>query len=269
VDAIAFTGSSAIGRRIMESAARSLKRFVGELGGSAPTLIFADCDLDRAIEGTLLCAFANNGEACVAGSRLLVERPLLPAFLDRFTARVRRITVGDPLDVHTEVGPLISRAHRERIVGLIHEALGQGARLACGQVEPPLSAGFYLQPSVVIDVPATARLSSEEVLGPVVTVTAFDSEDNVIRDANASPYGLAAYVWTQSPERLFRVAQRLRSGTVWANTSLVRDIRVPFGGYKQSGVGRIGGGFSINAFTEVKNTCVTIEPLRLPRLGNR
>jgi 5-carboxymethyl-2-hydroxymuconic-semialdehyde dehydrogenase len=269
VDAIAFTGSSATGRRIMESAASGLKRFVAELGGSAPTLIFADCDLDRAIEGTLLCAFANNGEACVAGSRLLVERPLLPEFLERFTARVQRIAVGDPLDERTEVGPLISRAHRDRVFGLVREALAEGARLSCGGLASPFPVGFFAQPTVVTDVPPSARLVSEEVLGPVVTVSAFDAEAEVVKYANASPYGLAAYVWTQNPERMFRVAQRLRSGTVWANTSLVRDIRVPFGGYKQSGVGRVGGGFSIDAFTEVKNTCVTIEPLQLPRLGSR
>jgi len=231
--------------------------------------VFADCDLDRAIEGTLLCAFANNGEACVAGSRLLVERSLLPELVERFTARVRRIIVGDPLEEQTEVGPLISRAHRDHVVGLVAEALAQGARLGCGGLEPPFPVGFYAQPTVVLDVPPHARLAREEVLGPVVAVSAFDSEDEVVKDANASPYGLAAYVWTQSPERLFRVAQRLRSGTVWANTSLVRDIRVPFGGYKQSGIGRVGGGFSVNAFTEVKNTCVTIEPLPLPRLGDR
>lgn len=269
VDAIAFTGSSATGRRIMESAARSLKRFVAELGGSAPTLIFDDCDLDRAIEGTLLCAFANNGEACVAGSRLLVERSLFPEFVERFTARVRRISVGDPLDEHTELGPLISRAHRDHVVGLIREALMGGAQLRCGGESSPLPVGFYAQPTVIADVPSGARLASEEVLGPVVTVTAFDAEADVVRDANAGLYGLAAYVWTQNPERMFRVAQRLRSGTVWANTALVRDIRVPFGGYKQSGIGRVGGGFSVNAFTEVKNTCVAIEPLALPRFGDR
>lgn len=269
VDAIAFTGSSSTGRRIMENAAKGLKRFIAELGGSAPTLIFADCDLDRAIEGTILSAFANNGEACVAGARLLVERPILHEFVERFTARVRRITVGDPLDVETEVGPLISRAHRDRVAGMVEEALAEGARLGCGGVAPPFPVGFYAQPTVVTDVPLHARLACEEVLGPVVAVSAFDSEAEVVKHANDSPYGLAAYVWTQNPERMFRVAQRLRSGTVWANTSLVRDIRVPFGGYKQSGIGRIGGGFSINAFTEVKNTCVSIEPLPLPRLGNR
>jgi aminomuconate-semialdehyde/2-hydroxymuconate-6-semialdehyde dehydrogenase len=268
VNAIAFTGGTATGRRIMEGASRTLKRFVGELGGNAPTLVFADADLDRAIDGTLLCAFANNGEACVAGSRILVERPLYDAFVERFVARAAAIRVGDPLEPTTEVGPIIAPRHLERLQGLIRGAVAEGATVRCGGGRPPgLDRGYYLQPTVLTGARPGSAVLRDEVLGPVVTITPFQDEAEGLAMANDTPYGLAGYVWTVSAERILRVSRRLRVGTVWANTALVRDVRVPFGGYKQSGVGRLGGQYSIQAFTEVKNTCIAITPHKLPALG--
>jgi 5-carboxymethyl-2-hydroxymuconic-semialdehyde dehydrogenase len=268
VDAIGFTGGSATGRRIMARAAGSLKRFVGELGGNAPTLVFADADLDRVVDGTILCAFANNGEVCVAGSRLLVEQPVYQAFVDRFTARARNIRVGEPQQPDTELGPLISEQHRERLQGMIAAAVAGGATLRCGGERVSEQArGYYLAPTVLTDVAPGGRIVQEEILGPVVTIAPFTTEAEALERANGTIYGLAGYVWTRSAERIFRVSAGLRVGTVWANSALVRDVRVPFGGYKQSGVGRLGGQHSIEAFTEVKNTCIAIEPYALPALG--
>jgi 5-carboxymethyl-2-hydroxymuconic-semialdehyde dehydrogenase len=269
IDAITFTGSSPTGSHLMEIAARGLKRFVGELGGNAPTLVFADADLEQALDATLLSAFANNGETCVAGSRLLVERSLYPTFVERFVERARNIVVGDPLAAHTEVGPVISAAHRDRLSAMIAEARDRGAKLCCGGGIPRELAGFYLQPTVITDVPPGARLAREEVLGPVVAISSFEDEADAIRRANDSNFGLAAYVWSGHPNRGLRVAQQLRAGTVWVNASMTRDMRAPFGGFKHSGVGRLGGRFSIEAFTEVKNTCIAIQPYALRRFGIR
>lgn len=270
VNAIAFTGGTATGRRIMEASSRTLKRFVGELGGNAPTLVFADANLDRAIDGTLLCAFANNGEACVAGSRILVERPLYDAFVEHFVARASAIRVGDPLAPETEVGPIVAAWHLERLQGLIDGAVAEGARVRCGGGRPAhTSRGYYLAPTVLTGAKPGARVLRDEVLGPVVSITPFSDEAEGVALANDTPYGLAGYVWTGQAERILRVSRRLRVGTVWANTALVRDVRVPFGGYKQSGVGRLGGQYSIQAFTEVKNTCIAVEPYALPVLGHK
>lgn len=266
VDAIAFTGGSATGRRIMELASRNLTRFVGELGGNAPTLVFADADLDRVIDGTILCAYANNGEVCVAGSRILVEKTIYGEFVDRFVARARAIRVGDPLEPGTELGPVISGPHLERLQSIIANARAGGATVRCGG-ERLSRPGHYLAPTVLTDLGPGVRLLQEEILGPVVTITPFSDAAEGLRLANDTVYGLAGYVWTRSAERIFQVASRLRVGTVWANSALVRDVRVPFGGYKQSGLGRLGGRHSIDAFTEVKNTCIAVEPYHLPALG--
>jgi len=268
VDAIAFTGSSRTGRRLMEIAAPRLTRFIGELGGNAPTLVFADADLDQAIDGTLISAFANNGEACVAGSRILVERRVYADFAERLVERARRLVVGDPLAERTEIGPMISAAHRNRLLGLIADARERGASVRCGGVIPSgFSVGHYLLPTVLSDVPPQSRLACEEVMGPVVGMSPFEDEADAIRQANDTIYGLAAYVWSGHSNRALRVAQRVRAGTVWVNAAMTRDIRVPFGGFKQSGIGRVGGRFSVDAFTEVKNTCLAVRPYPLPRMG--
>jgi 5-carboxymethyl-2-hydroxymuconic-semialdehyde dehydrogenase len=268
VDAIAFTGSSATGRHLMACAAPTLKRFVGELGGNAPTLIFGDADLGRAVDAALLSAFANNGEACVAGSRILVEARVYSEFVERFVARARRIRVGDPLVETTELGPVISAAHRDRLLELVADARARGATLRCGGGAPPgLTGGSYLEPTVLSDVGPSCRLAREEVMGPVVGIGSFDDESEALRLANSGVYGLAAYVWSGSSNRALAVARRIRAGTVWVNAAMTRDHRAPFGGYKQSGVGRLGGHFSIDAFTEVKNTCLAVGTPRLPRLG--
>jgi len=268
VNAVAFTGGTVTGRRIMEGAARTLKRFVGELGGNAPTLVFADADLDRALDGTLLCAFANNGEACVAGSRILVERPLYDTFVQRFVARAKAIRIGDPLEPETEMGPIIAPRHLERLQGMIRGAVEAGATVCCGGGRPRgMERGYYLEPTVLTGVRPGSAVLREEVLGPVVTITPFQDEAEGVTMANDTPFGLAGYVWSGRADRLLRVARRLRAGTVWANTALMRDVRVPFGGYKQSGVGRLGGLHSIHAFTEVKNTCIAIDPHAMPSMG--
>ncbi|PTQ56187.1 MAG: 5-carboxymethyl-2-hydroxymuconate semialdehyde dehydrogenase [Candidatus Carbobacillus altaicus] len=258
VNAISFTGETTTGRTIMAAASRNLKRLSFELGGKNPNIIFADADLDEVIETTIQSSFSNQGEVCLAGSRIYVERPIYETFLDRLIKRTKELVVGDPFDPKTNVGALISKEHLERVKGYIDIARAEG-RIVLGGNEPEhMTRGYYLEPTIVVEVAEQCRVVKEEVFGPVVTVLPFDTEEEVIERANDVEYGLSASVWTSNLKRAHRVAQKLEVGMVWINTWFLRDLRTPFGGMKQSGIGREGGMHSVEFYSELTNVTVKL-----------
>lgn len=270
VPGICFVGGTATGRAVMERAGRRLKRVTLELGGKSPTVVLADADLEAAVDGALLSMFSSNGEVCTAGSRIIVEGPLHERFTEAFVARARAIAVGDPMLAGTEMGPLIDSAHRRRVQDFIAAGMREGARLACGGTPPPdLPAGYYLSPTVLVGVANEMRVAREEIFGPVACILRAPDADQAIAIANDTQYGLSATLWTADTSRGLSLSRRLRAGTVAINSTVVRDIRAPFGGMGGSGVGRVGGRWSIERYTEVKTTTLKVEGLPLPRLGRR
>lgn len=266
VPTLSFTGGTATGARIAANAAPKFKKLALELGGKNPNIVFADADLDAALEGSLRAAFANQGQICLCGSRLFVERPIYDEFVDRFVTGAKALTVGDPLDEDTRQGALVSQSHYEKVMAYVDLARQEGGRIRTGGQRPPAlparcQNGFFIEPTVVTDLSVGCRTNQEEIFGPFVSIVPFDSEGEVIRYANATPYGLSASVWTENLSRGHRVAEGLESGTVWVNCWLLRDLRVPFGGMKQSGVGREGGEEALRFFTEPKNVCVQVPGL--------
>ena len=257
VDAIAFTGGVATGRRVMASAAESLKRVTLELGGKSPNLVFADANLKRTAAGVARSIYRSQGQSCVAGSRLLIDSRVAANFLELLAGEIATLKIGDPLADGTEYGPLISGAHRERVHSFVAEAVAKGAKiLAGGKMPAEHGRGFYYSPTLLDGVDATSRAVSEEIFGPVLTVERFDDEEQAIASANATRFGLAAYVWTSNVDRALRVAEKIKTGMVWVNSFFLRDLRVPFGGAKMSGFGRQGGRFSMEFWTEPKLVCV-------------
>jgi acyl-CoA reductase-like NAD-dependent aldehyde dehydrogenase len=257
VDAIAFTGGAATGRNVMAAAAQTLKRVTLELGGKSPNLVFADADLSRTAAGVARSIFRSQGQSCVAGSRLLVERRIADDFLALLLDEVKRIHIGDPLDERTEFGPLISQAHRERVHGFVTEAVASGAKLLCGGRAPEsITRGFYYLPTILDGAAPSSRAASEEIFGPVLTVERFDDEDEAVTAANLTRHGLAAYVWTRDLSRALRVAEKIKTGMVWVNSFFLRDLRTPFGGAKMSGLGRQGGRWALEFWTEPKLVCL-------------
>ncbi len=261
VRAISFTGGTSTGAAIAGAAAPLFKKLTLELGGKNPTIVFADADIDEAIPQCVRAAFENQGQICLCGSRLFVEERVYPAFLERFVAAARRLKIGDPLDPATDQGALISKSHYEKVLSYVRLAKEEGGRFPCGgepatEVGDRCRGGFFVPPTVVADLAPECRLHREEIFGPVVTVAPFRDEEDVIRLANDTPYGLSASVWTNDLRRAHRVAEALDAGTVWINCWLLRDLRTPFGGVKQSGVGREGGDDALRFFTEPKTVCV-------------
>ncbi|HEY8487210.1 MAG TPA: aldehyde dehydrogenase [Limnochordales bacterium] len=258
---ISFTGETTTGKAIMAAAAPTLKRVSFELGGKGPTLVFADADLERAVEVSVRAAFFNQGEFCLAGSRILVQRPVYEAFLERFVAAAARLRPGDPMDPETTLGALIHPEHLQRVEGYLQLVRAGMGRIAQGGGRPglpsPFDRGNFLEPTVIVDVKPEDRVCQEEIFGPVVTVSPFDEEEEAIAAANGVIYGLSAVVLTRDVGRAVRVADRLEAGTVWVNDFFVRDLRVPFGGMKASGIGREGGHYSLEFFTEAKNVCLS------------
>ncbi len=258
VDAVAFTGGVSTGRKVMAAAAESLKRVTLELGGKSPNLVFADADLGRSAAGVARSIFRSQGQSCVAGSRLLVERRIADQFIDLVLAETGKLRIGDPLEETTDFGPLISAAHRERVDGFVKETLADGGKLLAGGRPPEKpKQGFYYLPTVLDHVSPKSRAVCEEIFGPVLTVERFEDEDEAIAMANAGRYGLAAYLWTSRLDRALRLADGIKTGMVWVNSFFLRDLRTPFGGAKQSGLGRQGGRFSLEFWTEPKLICMT------------
>lgn len=248
VDLVTFTGESNTGRAILAACAPTLKRVSFELGGKGANLVFADADLDNAVDWSLRAAFTNAGQVCLAGSRLYVQRPIYEDFVARFVAAAEAMTLGDPMEETTEVGPLASEEHFEKVTSYLDVAVDEGAKLQTGGV----GEGWFVRPTVLTNVEPTMRVCREEIFGPVVTLQPFDTDDEAVALANDTRYGLNAMVFTESLRRAHRVAAQLRAGTVWVNCFFVRDLRAPFGGYGDSGIGREGGKFSREFFTEAK-----------------
>jgi aminomuconate-semialdehyde/2-hydroxymuconate-6-semialdehyde dehydrogenase len=260
VAAVSFTGGTATGALVAAAAAPLFKKLSLELGGKNPTLVFADADREAALAGAVRSGFTNTGQICLCGSRLLVQRELHDTFVDELVARVEALPLGDPLDETTRVGALVGAAHRDKVEGYLRLAVEEGGTIRCGGARPALSGrlanGFFLRPTVITGLPSTCRTATEEIFGPVLTVHPFDTEAEAVAIANGTRYGLSASVWTKDLGKAHRVAAALDVGMVWVNTWLMRDLRVPFGGTKDSGVGREGGKYSLSFYTEDKNVCV-------------
>jgi aminomuconate-semialdehyde/2-hydroxymuconate-6-semialdehyde dehydrogenase len=261
VPVISFTGGTATGARISSVAAPMFKKLSLELGGKNPNVIFADCNFDKMLRTTLQSSFANQGQICLCGSRILVERPLYDRFVAAFVEKVKALKVGRPDDPATQVGAVVSKDHQAKILHYIQLAQEEGGTVECGgQALYPEGAegGFYVAPTVITGLSMGCRTNQEEIFGPVVTIQAFDSEEEALALANATKYGLAATVWTENLKRAHRVAAHIHSGIVWVNNWLVRDLRTPFGGVKASGVGREGGFEALRFFTEPKNVYIDL-----------
>jgi aminomuconate-semialdehyde/2-hydroxymuconate-6-semialdehyde dehydrogenase len=264
VAAISFTGGTATGRRVAGAASRLVKLSL-ELGGKNPTLVFADCDREATLDGVLRASFANQGQICLCGERLVVERSIAADFTSQLAERARALRIGDPLDPQTQFGSLISIQHREKVEGYVALAQEEGARLVGGGhrpqlADPALAGGAFFEPTILSGAPADARCAQEEIFGPVVTVHPFDTEEEALALANGVRYGLCASVWTKDLGRAHRLGERIQAGMVWVNCWLLRDLRVPFGGSKDSGVGREGGRWSLEFFSESRNVCIRTGP---------
>jgi 5-carboxymethyl-2-hydroxymuconic-semialdehyde dehydrogenase len=270
VDLICFTGETSTGRTIMAAGAPTLKRASIELGGKSPVIVFDDAEFDLAVDATLAQIFTMNGQRCTAGSRLLVQRPLYDRLVEAVAARAAKVRVGLPTDDRTELGPLISPEHLERVLGYIESARAEGARVLVGggrPTRPELERGNFLEPTVIADVEAWMTVFNEEIFGPVLVASPFDTEEDAVRLANATPYGLAAYVWTRDVARAHRVAQAIDTGLCWINSQNVRDLRTPFGGVKQSGIGREGGDYAFEFYCNIETIHVALGSHHIPRLG--
>jgi 5-carboxymethyl-2-hydroxymuconic-semialdehyde dehydrogenase len=268
VPAISFTGETATGRVIMRSASEHLKALSMELGGKSPCIVFADADVPKALDSALFGVFSQNGERCTAGSRVLVERPLYEEFVTRLGERAAAIQIGDPADPSTELGALVSTEHYERVLSFVDAGRAEGARLVTGGHRPAhLDTGNYLAATVFADVQPQMRIFQEEIFGPVVCVTPFDDEEHAVALANDTRYGLAAYIWTENLRRGHRVAHRVDAGMLWLNSHNVRDLRTPFGGMKDSGLGREGGHHSLDFYTESSIVHIAIDDAHVPRFG--
>lgn len=257
VPLISFTGGTVTGAKVATTAAPLFKKLSLELGGKNPNLIFADADLDEAIATSIQSSFANQGEICLCGSRIFVERSIYDEFVSRFVEATKKLRIGDPTDASTDVGALISEDHLRKVTGYLTLAKEEGGTIVTGgnRIDGP---GFFLEPAIITGLGTDCRVLQEEIFGPVVTITPFEDDADAILAANSTRYGLSATVWTRDLKRAHRVAAALHAGTVWINCWLLRDLRVPFGGMKESGVGREGGFESLQFFTEAKNVCVKL-----------
>ncbi|GBH23394.1 5-carboxymethyl-2-hydroxymuconate semialdehyde dehydrogenase [Burkholderia vietnamiensis] len=271
VRAVSFTGGTVTGKRIMERA--GLKKYSMELGGQSPVLIFDDADFDRARDASLFTIFSINGERCTAGSRIFVQRTIYDRFVQAFAQRANRLVVGDPADPATQLGAMITRRLWEKVTGYIRLGEPEGARVVAGGAQAPaglaahLRNGNFVRPTVFADVDNRMRIAQEEIFGPVACLIPFDDEDDGMRLANETSYGLASYLWTQDVGKVHRLARGIEAGMVFVNSQNVRDLRQPFGGVKESGTGREGGEYSFEVFAEIKNVCISMGSHHIPRWG--
>ena len=258
--AISFTGGTATGKHLAATAAPMFKKLSLELGGKNPNLVFADCDLDQAISTTVHSSFGNNGQICLCGSRIYIQRPVYEQFRDKLVRRAERLTVGNPFDEKTKLGALVSKQHREKVLSYVQLAREEGGTILTGgqTVDPggEFSEGYYMRPAVIEGLSNACRTNQEEIFGPVVTLQPFDTEEEALALANGVKYGLSSTIWTKDIQRATRLAEKIEAGIVWINCWMVRDLRTPFGGMKHSGVGREGGFEALRFFTEPKNVCI-------------
>jgi len=252
IKAISFTGGTNTGRKIAATAAPMFKKLSLELGGKNPNIIFADCDFDKMIVGTLKSSFSNNGQICLCGSRIYVERPIYDKFKDELVKRTQFLKVGDPFSSVTDLGAMVSKSHMEKVMSYVALAEVEGGKILCGGDS---EGGYYMRPTVIEGLPHDCRTNQEEIFGPVVTIMPFDTEEEVLKYANSTDYGLSATLWTKDITKANRIAESIQAGIVWVNCWLLRDLRTPFGGVKSSGVGREGGLEALRFFTEAKNVC--------------
>ena len=261
IKAISFTGGTSTGARIATTAAPHFKKLSLELGGKNPNIIFDDADLEAALATSLRSSFANQGQICLCGSRILVHREVQERVIESLVEGARGLRLGDPLDPETQQGALVSADHRDKVAACVDRARAEGGTVRCGGRMPAslpdrCAAGYFYEPTVITGLPIDAVTNMEEIFGPVVTITPFEDEDEAVAMANATDYGLSASVWTTDDARMARVSRRIEAGTVWGNCWLLRDLRVPFGGVKHSGVGREGGEEAMRFFTEPKTICL-------------
>lgn len=259
IKAISFTGGTKTGEHIARTAAPMFKKLSLELGGKNPNLIFADCEYDKMLAVTVRSSFANQGQICLCGSRIFVEKSIFEKFKKDFVAKVKELKVGNPSSTEVNIGALVSKPHLEKVESYIQLGVEEGGEILCGGkrvVVEGLENGYYLEPTVIEVFDDKCRVNQEEIFGPVVTIMPFDTEDEALEMANSVPYGLSSTVWTTNVNRTMRVAKKLEAGIVWVNTWLNRDLRTPFGGVKASGVGREGGFEALRFFTEPKNVCI-------------
>jgi len=268
VGAVNFVGGTSTGRRIMQSASQGLKKLSLELGGKSANIISDTADIEAAIDGSLLGIFAGNGEQCLAGSRILVQRGVADAFIEAFIQRTQNMIVGDPFDPDVEIGPLAFRSHYDRVMGFIETVAEDGGELLCAGGHPsPDKGGLFTSPIVALTQSNLDRVCQEEIFGPFASLIVFDTLEDAIEIANDSEFGLVSYIWSQDIQTMMTTATRIQAGTVWVNTPMARDLRAPFGGYKNSGIGRDGLPGSIELFTEQKTVMIPTEKLVIPKLG--
>ncbi|WBF47137.1 aldehyde dehydrogenase family protein [Serratia rubidaea] len=268
IDLVCFIGGTQVGKAVLRHAADTVRRSLLELGGKSPTVVLADADLDAALDGALVSAFSSNGQVCTAGSRIIVERAIAEEFSRRFIERTRQIRVGDPFDARSEIGPMISAGHREQMLRAIDEAQRQGARLRTGGAIPAwCERGFYIEPAVFTDVHPQSDLARQEIFGPVIGMFTAEDEADALRLANDTCFGLAGSVWSRDQSRALAFAKKMQAGNVGVNTPYIRDIRCPFGGFKQSGIGAVGGRWSLEHYTQTQTLCVPLSGYALPKYG--
>lgn len=262
IKAISFTGSTRAGERIASLAAPKFKKLSLELGGKNPNIIFADCDWEKMMKTTMQSSFSNQGEICLCGSRILIEESVYEKFKTEFIERTKALTVGDPLDENSKQGAIVSKVHFDKIMRCLDTAKQEGGKILCGgfavQPEGRCANGYFIQPTVIEGLGPNCQTNTDEIFGPVVTLQSFKTEDEALQLANATQYGLAATIWTQDISKANRVAAKVQSGIIWINCWLLRDLRTPFGGMKNSGVGREGGWEALRFFTEAKNVCIEL-----------
>jgi aminomuconate-semialdehyde/2-hydroxymuconate-6-semialdehyde dehydrogenase len=262
IAAISFTGGTVTGKKIAATAAPMFKKLSLELGGKNPNIIFADCNFEQAITTTLQSSFANQGEICLCGSRIFVEQPLYEKFVNEFVSRTKALIVGDPQETKTNLGSLVSEAHLNKVLSYIELAKAEGGTILTGgkriMLKGRCEGGYFIEPTVITGLGYQCRTNQEEIFGPVVTIMPFNTEDEVLEYANSTTYGLSATIWTENLKRAHRVSAQVKSGIIWVNCWLFRDLRTPFGGMKQSGVGREGGWEALKFFTDTRNVCIKL-----------